>query len=83
MMIYLKDILKSQQLNAGKIKINWDLLCQMTKDLAQVNVTLGEITFNTNILFTLAKFQVSISQLRHRVNVIRDAIFGFQVNLDI
>ena len=55
----------------------------MTKDLAQINVTLEEITFHTNILFTLAKFQVSISELRHRVNVIRDAIFGLQMNLDI
>ena len=79
----LKEILKAQQLNAGEIKINRDLLRQMTKDLTQINVTLDEITFHTNILFTLAKFQVSISQLRHRVNVIRDAIFGLQMNLDI
>ena len=79
----LNEILKAQQLNAGEIKINRDLLRQMTKDLAQINVTLEKITFHTNILFTLAKFQVSISQLRHRVNVIRDAIFGLQMNLDI
>ena len=79
----LNKILKAQQLNVGEIKINQDLLRQMTKDLAQINVTLEEITFHMNILFTLAKFQVSISQLRHRVNVIRDAIFGLQMNLDI
>ena len=79
----LKDILKSQQLNSADIKINRDLLHQMTKELAQVNVTLTEMTFNTEILFTLANFQVSISQLRHRVNIIRDALFGLQMNLDI
>ena len=42
----------------------------MTKDLAQVNVTLTEITQHTEILFTLASFQVSISQLRHQINII-------------
>ena len=61
----LKDILKSQQLNSGEIKINRDLLHQMTKELAQLNTTLTQITFETEILFTLANFQVSISQLRH------------------
>ena len=61
----LKDILKSQQLNSGEIKINRDLLHQMTKELAQLNHTLTQITFETEILFTLANFQVSISQLRH------------------
>ena len=55
----------------------------MTKELAQVNVTLMQIMFDTEILFTLANFQVSISQLRHRVNIIRDALFGLQINLDI
>ena len=55
----------------------------MTKELAQVNVTLMQITFDTEILFTLANFQVSISQLRHRVNIIRDTLFGLQINLDI
>ena len=55
----------------------------MTKELAQVNVTLTQITFDTEILFTLANFQVSISQLRHRVNIIRDTLFGLQINLDI
>ena len=61
----LKDILKSQQLNSGEIIINRDLLHQMTKELAQLNTTLTQITFETEILFTLANFQVSISQLRH------------------
>ena len=59
----LKDILKSQQINAGEIKINCDLLRQVTKELAQVNVTLNEITFNTQMLFSLASFQVSVSQV--------------------
>ena len=80
---WLKDILKSQQLNSGEIKINRDLLHQMTKELAQLNTTLTQITFETEILFTLANFQVSISQLRHRVNIIRDALFGLQTNLEI
>ena len=79
----LKDILKSQQLNSGEIKNNRDLLRQMTKELAQLNTTLTEITFETEILFTLANFQVSISQLRHQVNIIRDALFGLQTNLEI
>ena len=79
----LKEILKSQQLNSADIKINRNLIRQMTKDLAQVNVTLTEITQHTEILFTLASFQVSISQLRHRINIIRDALFGLQINLDI
>ena len=55
----------------------------MTKELAQLNTTLTQITFETEILFTLANFQVSISQLRHRVNIIRDALFGLQTNLEI
>ena len=79
----LKDIIKSQQLNMAEIKLNRDLLCQMTQELAQVNVILSEITFYTNTLFTLANFQVSVSQLRHRVNIIRDALTGLQINLDI
>ena len=79
----LKEILKSQQLNSADIKINRNLVRQMTKDVAQVNVTLSEITQHTEILFTLASFQVSISQLRHRINIIRDALFGLQTNLDI
>ena len=66
----LKDILKSQQINVGEIKINRDLLRQVKKELAQINVTLNEITFNTQMLFSLASFQVSASQLRHRVNII-------------
>ena len=80
---HLKDILKSQQINAGEIKINHDLLRQVKKELAQINVTLNEITFNTQMLFSLASFQVSASQLRHRVSIIRDALFGLQMNLDI
>ena len=79
----LKEILKSQQLNAADIKINRNLIRQMTKELAQVNVTLTEITYHTEILFTLASFQVTISQLRHRINIIRDSLFGLQMNLDI
>ena len=79
----LKAILKSQQLNSGEIKINRDLLRQMKKELAQLNTTLTQITFETEILFTLANFQVSISQLRHQVNIIRDALFGLQTNLEI
>ena len=67
---HLKDILQSQQINAGEIKINNDLLRQVTKELAQVNVTLNEITFNTQTLFSLASFQVSVSQLWHRVSTI-------------
>ena len=59
----LKDILKSQQINVGEIKINLDLLRQVKKELAQINVTLNEITFNTQMLFSLASFQVSASQL--------------------
>ena len=55
----------------------------MTKELAQLNTTLTQITFETEILFTLANFQVSISQLRHRVNIIRDTLFGLQTNLEI
>ena len=43
----LKDILKSQQLNSGEIKINRDLLHQMTKELALLNTTLTQITFET------------------------------------
>ena len=35
------------------------------------------------MLFSLASFQVSISQLHHRVSVICDALFGLQINLDI
>ena len=79
----LKEILKSQQLNAADIKINRNLIRQMTKELAQVNVTLTEITYHTEILFTLASFQVTISQLRHLINIIRDSLFGLQMNLDI
>ena len=79
----LKDILKSQQINVGKIKINRDLLRQVKKELAQINVTLNKITFNTQMLFSLASFQVSASQLRHRVSIIRDTLFGLQMNLDI
>ena len=79
----LKEILESQQLNAADIKINRNLIRQMTKELAQVNVTLTEISQHTQILFTLASFQVSISQLRHRINIIRDSLFGLQINLDI
>ena len=79
----LKDILKSQQINAGEIKINHDLLKQVKKEMAQINVTLNEITFNTQMLFSLESFQVSASQLRHRVSIIRDALFGLQMNLDI
>ena len=60
---HLKDILKSQQINAEEIKINRDLLRQLKKELAQINVTLNEITFNTQMLFALASFQVSASQL--------------------
>ena len=67
---HLKAILKSQQINAGEIKINRDLLRQVKKELAQINVTLNEITFNTQMLFSLASFQVSVSQLRHRVSTI-------------
>ena len=66
----LKDILKSQQINVGEIQINRDLLHQVTKELAQVNVTLNDITFNTQMLFSLASFQVSVSQLRNRVSTI-------------
>ena len=55
----------------------------MTENLAQVNVTLSQIIQHTEIFFTLASFQVSISQLRHRINIIRDALFGLQINLDI
>ena len=80
---HLKDILKSQQINAGEIKINHDLLRQVKKELAQFNITLNEITFNTQMLFSLASFQVSASQLRHRVSIIQDALFGLQMNLDI
>ena len=80
---HLKDILKSQQINVGEIKINHNLLRQVKKELAQINVTLNEITFNTQMLFSLASFQVSASQLRHRVSIIRDALFGLQMNLDI
>ena len=80
---HLKDILKSQQINAGEIKINRDLLRQVKKELAQINVTLHEITFNTQMLFSLASFQVSASQLRHRVSIIRDSLFSLQMNLDI
>ena len=79
----LKDILKSQQIKVGEIKINHDLLRQVKKELAQINVTLNEITFNMQMLFSLASFQVSASQLRHRVSIIRDALFGLQMNLDI
>ena len=78
----LKEILKSQQLNSADIKINRNLIRQMVKELAQVNVTLTEVTQHTQILFTLASFQVSVSQLRHRLNIIRDALFGLQINLD-
>ena len=66
----LKEVIKSQQLNVAEIKLNRDLLRQMTQELAQVNATLSEITFYTTILFILANFQVSVSQLRHRVNII-------------
>ena len=79
----LKDLLQSQQLNAGEIKINHDLLQQVTQQLAQINITLNDVTFNTHMLFSLASFQVSISQLCHRVSVILDALFGLQMNLDI
>ena len=53
----------------------------MIKELAQVNVTLTEVTQYTEILFTLASFQVSVSQLRHHLNIIRDTLFGLQINL--
>ena len=80
---HLKYILKSQQINVGEIKINRDLLRQVKKELAQINFTFNEITFNTQMLFSLASFQVLASQLRHRVSIIRDALFGLQMNLDI
>ena len=80
---HLKDKLKSQQINAGEIKINRDLLRQVKKEMAQINVTLNKITFKTQMLFSMASFQVSTSQLRHRVSIIRDALFGLQINLDI
>ena len=79
----LKDMLKSQQINAEEIKINHDLLRQVKKEMAQINSTLNEVTFNTQMLFSLASFQVSTSQLRHRVSIIRDALFGLRMNLDI
>ena len=79
----LKDMLKSQQINAREIKINRDLLRQVKKEMAQINVTLNEIIFNTQMLFSLPSFQVSASQLRHRVSIIRDTLFGLQMNLDI
>ena len=59
----LKEILKSQQINAGEIRINRDLLRQVMLNLTQVNVTLEEITFNTHVLFALANFQILINQL--------------------
>ena len=34
-------------------------------------------------LHSTRSFQVSASQLRHRVSIIRDALFGLQMNLDI
>ena len=39
--------------------------------------------YDTHVFFALANFQISISQLRHRIHVIRDDLFGFQINLDI
>ncbi|MCG8622264.1 MAG: hypothetical protein MJE68_09755, partial [Proteobacteria bacterium] len=79
----LKEIIKSQKLNVAEIRLNRNLIRQMTQELAQLNTTLSDVTFYTEILFSLAHFQISISQLRHRVNIIRDALIGLQINLDI
>ena len=64
-------------------KFKLKLLRHVKKELAQVNITLNEITFNTQMLFSLDSFQVSVSQLQHRVSSIQDALFGLQMNLDI
>ena len=31
----------------------------------------------------MANFQVSLNQMQHRLSLIRDALFGLQINLDI
>ena len=56
----LKDILKSQQINVGEIKINRDLLRQVKKELAQINVTLNVLHSTHKCYF---HWQVSKSQL--------------------
>ena len=79
----LQELLKSQKLNTDEIQINRNLLRCLTKDLAQLNATLNDVSFGEMILFTMANFQVSINQIKHQLMIIWDALFGLQISLDI
>ena len=79
----LQELLKSQKLTTDEIQINRNLLRHLTKDLAQLNATSNDVSFGVTILFTMANFQVSINQIKHRLMIIQDALFGLQISLDI
>ena len=79
----LQELLKSQKLNTDEIQINRNLLKRLTQDLAQLNATLSDLSFGVTVLFTMTNFQVSLNQLKHRLIIIRDALFGLQISLDI
>ena len=79
----LQELLKSQKPNTDEIQINRNLLRRLTKDLAQLNATLNDVSFRVTILFTMANFQVSINQIKHQLTIIWDALFGLQISLDI
>ena len=79
----LQELLKSQKLNTDEIQINRNLLRCLTRDLAQLNATLNAVSFGVTVLFTMANFQVSINQIKHRLTIIQDALFGLQISLDI
>ena len=79
----LQELLKSQKLNTDEIQINRNLLKRLTHDLAQINVTLSDLSFGVTVLFTMTNFQVSLNQLKHQLIIIRDALFGLQISLDI
>ena len=79
----LQELLKSQKLNTDEIQINRNLLKRLMQDLAQINAMLSDLSFGVSILFTMTNFQVSLNQLKHRLIIIRDALFGLQISLDI
>ena len=66
-----------------EIQINRNLLKRLTQDLAQLNATLSDLSFGVTVLFTMTNFQVSLNQLKHRLIIVRDSLFGLQISLDI
>ena len=78
----IKQLLKMNQLTAVETLKNRKLLKDLTKDMIQINFTVAQLEYQSQLLYTSVNFLNFMMTVRHKIAVMRDSTFAIQQNLD-